>query len=426
MEMFKDIYPAMSVTNFHDNYPERLKRQEIDVSLDWLERRLGKRIPNDTVANKMERLGFDVKFDGDNMRITAPTWRSTGDVSIPDDIIEEIARIHGFENFEPTPIHAILEGPINQLDVDIDRKIREYLAFRCGMQEVYTYPWISDEYINAILSGSEGMFALTAPPSPHEKYIRTSLLPNLCKAVADNQRFYNEFAIFESAQVFFDRDYTAAYDPREKLPLQRKHVAGAFVGDHENLDLIFRKAKGAIETLPRYVHIEPFTLKKGDKPVWADDVICLGINNESAQIGTLALLSKKAALDCGIRNSAVMIFEIDLDSLKPYQSRTNKFTSIPEYPMTDYDMSLLFDLTVTWEEIYDVITSKKGPDSLLRDVSFLEDYKGKQVPKGKKSIAFRLLIGSLKKTLTSEEIEGCANAVVKRLKKTLGAETREM
>jgi len=158
--------------------------------------------------------------------------------------------------------------------------------------------------------------------------------------------------------------------------------------------------------------------------VWADDVIWLNISHSGKKIGDLALLSKKAALDCGIRNSAVMLFEIEVDSLKPLPSRTNKFIQIPEYPMTDYDISMLFDQAVTWDEIFDVITGKKGPENLLRDVSFVEEYKGRQIPGGKKSLTIRLLIGSLKKTLTSEEIESCANAIVKRLKKTFGAELR--
>jgi len=245
----------MTVTAFHDNYPERSKRSEIDVSLEWLTRRLGKRIPNGDIANKLEHLGFDVTFTDDNMHLVAPTWRSTGDISIPDDIMEEVARMYGLENFEPTPIVTAFEGSINQPGIDIDRKIREFLAFRCGMQEVFTYPWVGDDYANAVLSSSKGMLALSTPPSPNESYLRSSLLPNLCKAVHDNLRFFNEFAIFESAQVFFDVGFEARYDPRESLPLQRKHISGAFVGNPEDMDLVFRKTKGVIEAMPRYVHI---------------------------------------------------------------------------------------------------------------------------------------------------------------------------
>jgi phenylalanyl-tRNA synthetase beta chain len=174
--------------------------------------------------------------------------------------------------------------------------------------------------------------------------------------------------------------------------------------------------------MPRYAHIEPFVFEKTEKPVWADDVVWLNIKHGEQRIGNLALLSKKASLKCDIKNSAVMIFELDLNLLKPYTSRTNEFIHLPEYPMTDYDVSLLFDLSIKWEEIQGVITGKT--DELQRGLSFVDEYKGHQVPEGKKSVTFRLVIGSRDKTLTSDEIEKYANIVIKRLKKALGAEMR--
>ena len=428
MQLFADLFPELIVTGFHDNYPQPLKRKEIEVSQTWLEKRLGKSIPNDVLSGILDRLGFILNLDGDNIHVTAPTWRSTGDVSIPDDIVEEIARIHGFENFEPKPIVTSFEGPIIQPALDLDRRIREYLAQRCGMTEVFTYPWINDIYINAVLTNSDGMLEMTAPPSPNERFLRSSLLPNLCKATADNLRYFNEFAIFESAQVFFDKDYTAPNDPREKLPLQLKQTAGVFAGDPNDTGSLFRRAKGALESMSRFVHMEPLSFEQLEKPVWADNVvwlnITLGEKADSKIAGNLALLSKKASLDCGIKNAAAILFEFDLSSLKPFSSRTNKFTHIPEYPTTNYDISLLFDSTVKWDQIFEVATSKTGPDSTLREVYFIEEYKGFQVPEGKKSVTLRLVIGSLSKTLTSEEIENCANAIIKRLKKSLEAETR--
>ena len=424
MRMFAELFPDMTVTGFCDNYPKPLKRSRINVSLDWLIRRLGKQIPNDEIADKLKRLGFEIDFDEACMCVIAPSWRSTGDISIPDDIMEEVARMYGFENFEATPITTRFEGSINQLEVDIDRKIREYLAYRCGMQEIFTYPWISDEYIKAVLTNCEGMLEISTPPSPDEHYIRSSMLPGLCKAVADNLRYFNEFAIFESAQVFCNHDYESPYDPRETLPRQRRNVAGAYVGNAEDFKTIFRKAKGILEDMPRYIHAAPFEFIKTEKPIWADNVAWLNISHNGEQVGNLALLSKKVALSCGIKNNAVMLFEIDIDELKPYPSRTNKFTHIPEYPMTDFDISMLFNLSTKWEEIYQVITGKKDPEDLLRNVSYVDEYRGRQIPEEKKSVTIRLVIGSLKKTLTSNEIENCANAVIKRLKKALGAELR--
>ena len=425
MTMFVDLFPEMTVTAFGDVYPTPLTKSKIDVSLDWLARRLGKSIPQEEIVGKLKPLGFEITFNGDNMTVVAPTWRSTGDVSIPDDIMEEVARMYGYENFESVPITTSFEGDINQLEVDIDRKIREYLAFKCGMNEIFSYPWVKDEYLNALFPNefqSKNMLALSAPPAPDELYIRFSLLPNLCKAVSGNLRFFNEFSIFESAYVFFNRDFSTPYDKKESLPLQRRNVAGACVGSPEKLNEIFRKAKGIIEALPRNVHAEPLVFAQNEKPSWADDVVWLNINCADKQIGNLALLSKKAALGCGIKNSAVMLFEMDIDSLLPFPSRSNEFVHLPEYPMTEYDLSLLVDSTVKWDDILGVIKSKK--DELLRGVNFVDEYRGHQIPEGKKSVTFRLTIGSLKKTLTSDEIENYANVVVKRLKKALGVEFR--
>jgi phenylalanyl-tRNA synthetase beta chain len=426
MKMFGDFFPGVKVTGFDDNYPAPLKRSEIDVSLEWLSNRLGKHLENEKISGILSRLGFRVEFSksGDAMRVVAPTWRSTGDISLPDDIMEEIARMHGYENFEPAPIVTAFGGAVNQPDADIDRRIREYLAFRCGMREIFTYPWVSDEYLNAVSPNRGGMLSLSTPPSPNEKYIRSSMLPNIFKAASENLRFFDEFAIFESAQVFFDEDYSAPYDPGEFLPRQRRNAAGAFVGDAGEIGPLFRKAKGVIEWLPRYAHTEPFSFERKEKPYWAEDAVWLNIVHSGVVTGNLALLSKKAALACGIKNSAVMAFEFDIDSLKPLPSRTNKYAHLPVYPWTEYDISMIFDESVKWEEISSAATGKKGPDDLLRGAAFIDEYRGKQVPDGKKSVTLRLLIGSLKKTLTSEEIESCANAVIKRLKKTTGGELR--
>jgi phenylalanyl-tRNA synthetase beta chain len=283
---------------------------------------------------------------------------------------------------------------------------------------------MEDKYVKAVLESTDGILALSAPPAPDESLIRSSLLPNMCKAVAANLRYYSEFAIFEAAQILQDKEYTTPYDSREALPLQRRNIAGAFVGESDNVTALFRKAKGVLEAMPRTVHMEGFEFAQTQKPFWADNVVWINIILGGSVVGNLALLSKKAALSCGIKNSAVMLFELDIDALKPLPSRSNTFAHLPEYPMTDYDVSLLFDTAVKWDEIIKVILSKKGGDSLLQNAEFVDEYKGKQVPQGQKSITIRLIIGSLTKTLTSAEIESCANAVVKRLKKQLGAEMR--
>ena len=422
MQLFSDLYPEMKVTGLVDEYPRHLKPAEIDVPLSWLERRLGKRLPPDEIKHKMELLGYSITFNGDNMHVVVPTWRSTGDVSIQADIMEEVARMYGYENFEAEPITTTFDGAINQLDKDLERRIKEYLAIRCGMQEIFTYPWMEESYVNAVLQSTEGILSLSTPPSPAERFVRSSLLPNLCKAVVKNERYFNEFSIFETAQVFRDENYTSPYDPREKLPSQRKNVAGAFATTGKDITALFRKAKGVVEMMARYVHMETLTFRQTEKPVWADNVVWLNIYRGDEKVGDLALLAKKVSMACGIKNMNVMLFQLDQDSLVPLKSRTNTFTHLAEYPMTDYDISLLVDGSVQWKDVAQTVRGIKS--ELLHGAAFVDEYRGKQVPAGKKSLTLRLAIGSKDKTLTSAEIEEVASGVLNKIAKRFGAELR--
>ena len=422
MQYFKELYPELQVVGCCDRYEKKLERAEIDVNLDWLARRLGKHLTNDDIRAKLEILGFDVQIDGDNMHVIAPTWRSTGDISIKDDVMEEVARMYGYDNFEATPFTTSFEGAINQKDISLVRNIKEYLAIRCGMQEIYTYPWMNDVFVNAVMQDTTGMLKLSTPPAPDLSYIRSSLLPNMCEAVVKNERYFNEFSMFEEAQVFTDSDYTSPYDPTESLPKQRRNIAGSIASATKKVNDLFRELKGFLEYMPRYTHMEGFTFRKDVKPVWADNVVWQNIYVGDVKVGDLGLVAKKVTMDCGIKNLSVMVFEMDTTLLKPLISRTNRFTHLAEYPETDYDISMLFDSAATWEEIRNVIAVKEnGP---VKNASFVDEYRGKQIPAGKKSVTIRLTIGSKEKTLTSDEIENAANSVMKQLSKRMGAELR--
>ena len=424
LDMFKEIYPNMNITGYCDKYEKKLERCQIDVSLKWLESRLGKHISNDELKSQLSRLGFDICFNGDNMHVIAPTWRSTGDVSIPADIMEEVARMYGYENFEPTSITTSFDGTINQLDVDLDRKIREYLAFRCGMREIMTYPWMEDTYVKALIKNTDEMLRLPTPPSPSESYLRSSLIPNICQAIVKNESYFTEMSIFEVAQIFKDKEYTTPYDAREKLPYMHKNLGGALASKDMSVYDLFRKAKGILEYMSSYTHMQSLCFSQTSKPTWADDNMWLNICLDDKVIGNIALLAGKASIDCGIKNLKVIMFELDMDMLKPLKSRTNKFEHLAEYPMIDYDVSLLFNTDTKWEDIKNAIDKKIKNDELLNGVSFVDEYHGKQIPEGKKSVTIRLVIGSNKKTLTSDEIDACASSVIKYLIKNVGAEQR--
>ena len=155
--------------------------------------------------------------------------------------------------------------------------------------------------------------------------------------------------------------------------------AGAITAVTKDVTELFRQAKGIVEMMPRYTHMEGFTFRQVSKPSWADNVVWMNIYCGDEQVGNLALLSKRASMDCGIKNLSVMLFELDQELLKPLRSRTNTFTHMPEYPVADYDVSVLLDREVKWEAVREAILGKHT-GGLLKDAAFVDEYRGKQVP----------------------------------------------
>ena len=418
LSMFKKYFPESEVTAYTDNYPVPLESAKVDVSLSFLRKRLGRELTGEKVKETLGLLGFKVDIDGDNISAEAPSWRSTGDISLPDDILEEVARLMGYENFEFTAPTVVLEKAINQRTPDMERDLREYLAFRCGMQEIFTYPWTEDEYISAAGCDAAEMLTLSTPPAPDESHLRSSLVPGLLKALFTNLRYYDEFRVFELTQVFFDRNYHAINSSAELLPEMARHLGAAFAGSDARH--LFREAKGVVEYMHRGIQSEPLSFAQVKRPVWAEEKLWLNILMGGEVIGDLGLLSLKSARDAGIKRGVAVIFELDVEKLVPLASRQNTFIHLPAYPLVDFDLSIVFDESVSWAEIEAIALKVE----LVKKVQFLDEYRGEQVGAGKKSVSFRTWIGSDTGTLTSDKIETATKQMVKKIGKKFGGDVR--
>lgn len=418
LEAFSRYFPESKITAFTDNFPCPLKRAVVEVELDFLKKRLGKELSVSQVTTLLARLGFETEAEGTKLVVTAPTWRSTGDISLPDDILEEVARLMGYENFEYLPPTVVLEKAVNQKLPQLDRAVREYLAFRCNMQEIFTYPWIEDEFIKAAEADESEMLMLSTPPAPDESHLRSTLIPGMLKAVASNLRYFTDFKIFELTQVFFDRNYHSVSGTEELLPEMARHLAGAFTGSDARE--LFREAKGVLAYMHRGAQMEPLEFAQKEKPAWADEKLWVNIISGGEVAGTLALISPKCAKAAGIKRSLAMLFELDVEKLTPLASRQNEFEHLPDYPLSDFDLSVVFEDGVAWAEIEPLIKKVE----LVKKVKFLDEYRGAQIGQGKKSVSFRVWVGSDKGTLTSEQIETASKQVQKKIAKKYGGDVR--
>ena len=413
--IIKQVLPEAKIAAVTDNHPQNTKCPVITVPMEFLAERLGRELSVADVVDSLKPLGFAATYADGVFQVTVPSWRGTGDVSLQDDILEEVARIIGYENFAFIPPTVTLDRAINQRKADTDRGIREYLAYRCGLQEIFTYPWVDDQYIEAAGIPADECLTLATPPSPEEAHLRTSLIPGLLSSIAVNSRHYETFKCFELAQVFHHGE-THPSDPEETLPLQESYLAAGFVG--EDAMHLFREAKGVLEMLPRITQIEPLSLAQHQKPQWADPKAWLNILAGEEIIGSLGVLSLRALRLTGIKRSRVALFEFNVEKLQPLPSRQNQFKHLPQFPLVEQDFSMVIDESTKWATIEAIVAP------MVHACVFVEEYRGAQVPEGKKSILFRVWYASDNKTLTAEEIEQKTRSLVSIIGQEIGGELR--
>lgn len=416
LQLIKEIFPDSRIKKYSDVYINETKKNRIKVSEEFLDKRLGKKIAKEKIEQILTSLGYELSYNNGEYDIIVPSWRSTGDVTIKDDVMGDIARILSFDSFEPKPIITSMDHAIKQNDVLLERRIKEYLSYRCGFYEIYTYPWIDEKYIRASKIDTTNSIKLATPPAPELSYLRSSLIPGMLESISKNLRYYDEFKIYEVTQVYKKGDYRPSSDD-EILPVQENFLTGCIVG--KNAKEIFYEVKGVIESMASYCQMEDIKLEQLEKINWADTNAYLNITFNNEIIGNFGLLSVQVMNDSKIKRTNVAMFEMNMDKLKPYDSRNNKYERLSELPLVEKDLSILVDEEVKWNTIEESI--KK----LVKEIEFIDEYKGNQIPKGKKSITLKVKMINEDTTMTSEQINEKINNILKVLDKKCGAILRE-
>ena len=416
--LLKTIDPGATVTGFDEKVNVATTSAVIHVHASYLRDRIGKPLTIAELSAPLERLGFGVASSGDDITVTVPEWRNTGDVSGPHDLVEEIARLHGYERFEFQAPLVRLDKSARNFAHSTERRVKEFLARACGLQEVINYPWTEDRFVIAAgLSVDAAPQRLSAPPAPDQATLRTSLVPGLLRAIESNIRWHGAFRVFETGSVFLPGAHTSRDDAREQLPPQTKRIAAAFVGD--DAETLFLQAKGVIEALGGHVHVAPVTTATAPTPAtWADGGASLSIVSGGQTIGALGVLNRRGTRAAGLKHAFAAIFEFDLDGLVSSPSRENAYRALPELPSVEVDVSLTYPDAVTWAAIAD---GARGVSPLIAAIEFVDQYRGKGIPDGHRSITLRARLQPTAHTLTSEEAVAVANAIRDIARGQLGA-----
>jgi len=420
LSLLVELQPETRVVQHADIIAAAPTPVTVDVQTTFLQRKLGVELSEDALRQLLERLQFECQVMDGLLHVEVPSWRATGDVSLPEDIVEEIARLYGYEELAFTPPPVKLVKPVIQPRRRLERRVREYLAFHARMREVVSYPWVSAEALDAAGMAGVVTIGLATPPSADVR-LAPSLIPNLLVNVAMNLRNQQEFRIFEASRVFLPSSVAHDEDGKEHLPQQPHHVAAALVGS--DAKRLFLEAKAIVERMDRILQTAALSFSNEIDVSWSDPAARLAIVAGGKRIGALAVASARARRKADIRRAHVAMFEIDVDALEPLASRENSAKPLPTYPEVEFDISMIVKRGVSWADAREIAS---GADDRIRNVTFVDQYVGPQVPADHKSLTIRLRIGSEKGTLVREQIDEIAGRVMSELKTRLNAVIREI
>ena len=403
-----------------DVYPHKIAPEPILLSTFQVKRLLGIELSLVEIEDVLTSLGFSCqKTSSSELGVIPPYWRT--DVKMAADVIEEVARIIGYDRIPQT----LLPGPLPRQQpapmLTLKERVRDILV-SCGFQEVVSYSLTSWEELVKLSPEDKPIIPtpvrVANPMSKEQEYLRSTLRANLLAILSQNQRHEEEgIRIFEVGKIYL---------PQEKdLPQEREMVGAVLSGCRVKSSpfkgegyLGFFDAKGVVEALLEGLGIEADFVVGQDESLHRGRTASIIAAQES--VGVIGELHPKIAKRFALLPFPVLVIEIDLVKLLPLVTSRGKYYPLPRFPASRRDIAIVVDTGVAAKKVKDVILSfpKVG------QVSLFDLYSGPQVPQGKKSLAFHVVYQSSTHTLVEEEVERVEKEILAKLYHELGATLR--
>ncbi len=404
-QLIKEILPeAEAGSGIVDAYPDRLETITVDVSTDLVRRRLGENISDERIIEILTSLDFGVEESDGLLAVTVPHYRATKDVNIPEDIIEEVGRVHGFDNIsEQAPMVPCRTPDFNE-HRRFERAVKDILSSVFNMVEVSSYSFVGEENLNRLGINDDRELRLRNPLSMEQDRLRTSLLPNLMDKIVLNQKYRDRFMIYELGRIYLKKDRSSP-----DLADERTMITGIVYKRNPEEPLFYnakRISRGLIDKLmiPGAVFVPGGTL-----PPYAHPARSAGIqiNGDIAGIVT--------ELHPTVRNSFELtgdmaLFEINGDILFQTGKKDFRFVELQKFPPVSFEVSILAGKYDYIESITSLITGA-GIET-VRNVEPVSIYEGDPIPEGKKSVSLKIIFAARDRTLAPEEIDKLQKDVI--------------
>ena len=385
----------------------------IELPLDWLARKLGRVIPATEVRAILERLEFGVAEPRPGVfSVIVPSWRATKDISMRDDLVEEVGRMIGYDSITPVaPLVPATVPPANP-ERGFQHEARD-LFVDLGFTEVYNYSFIGQDAARAFGFAPDAHVRVTNPIASDQELMRASLLPGVWKNILENTKHRESFRIFElgleihrAAEAPVARAQAGSPAPlRNALPDEIPHLAAAIFERHGDGAASLFELKRAAECLMPTAQAIPAEARAYEHPARA-----ALIEWQGAIVGRVFELHPSL-----VESGRAAILDLDLSMVRKLLAAAPvKYTPIRRYPSSAFDLSVICGLRDLAGDLHARIQAAAGP--LLEDVEFVRQYSGPPLEEGRKSVSFRVTVGSAERTLSSEEVSEVRDRIIETMR----------
>lgn len=423
-------YAGAEVVGGMEVYDKTSKQdKKIEITVENINSLLGSRLTEKEIINLFERLGFKVEKNGAKMIVYVPTRRL--DISIKEDLIEEVGRIYGVDNIQG----RLKEMPIKKGSYDrTTREIRNKMI-NLGLNETLTYSLVSEKEANMFTMKNNDIIKILAPLTEERNALRQSLITSLLKTYEYNvARDNKDICLFEIAKTFYIDTNSKTAKANENNSAENEAASGEYKEENKLACLMtgeyylglntkqvdFYIIKGVCEELLDYLGYGGRYSFVADKEKLPEEMhpgksAIISVNGEN--VGLIGRVTPELCKE------EVYVMEISLDKLLNKKVGKMKYKELSKFPVVKKDIAVLVNKEVPAQELLKTIKNNGG--KLLQESKVFDLYDGKGIPEGKKSIAFSVTLGDANKTLTDEEVNKVMEKVIAGLQSKHGAELRK-
>ncbi|MFA6436280.1 MAG: phenylalanine--tRNA ligase subunit beta [Candidatus Gracilibacteria bacterium] len=414
MALIQECSPSAKLINSLETIRTYTTLPQIKITIDpkIICNKIGTEISTPEIKHILTALGFKVTAQGKKLNVIVPSHRATGDVGIAEDLIEEVARIHGYDKIPALLPELPIKLPIENQERFFKHEVRTIFAAFLGFTEVIGYSFYSEDDFKKCRLENMRHIRVKNALSQEQTHMRVSLIPGLLKTLAKNNHERKNLKLFEIGHTYKEIG--------EFMPLEEKWIAGTLMNEHAKE--IFYDMKGALSAfLKKFRTPSPLLQKCAHPPLYAHPQKCIEISVEGEILGYGFVLHPAVAKAFDL-DQPVGLFEINFTKLVAKGRELTRFKELPKFPTSPFDISLLIDRK---KEIADVehAIRKADPAGLVQSITLFDIYEGKNIPTDKKSLAFTIELRHNDHTLTDTEFHQSHEAIFKSIR-AIGGEIR--